>query len=276
MGPEAALTPRARQVMDVSGGVIAPGYIEPHTHAVLANPVEFAGVLLRGGTTTAVVDALPFQVLVPPESLPALLERLAAIPMALRWQIRLHPPAFSGEERFALEWLRTLWRLPSVAAVSGVAIGSGLTLALACDLRVASELSLFWLPDVAYGGFLGDSGLGRLVRAVGPGAARELLLTGRRVGAARALELGLVSQVVPPRDVLAAALRLAEELAQGAPASIALARRAVDRAALGSRWAWGRELGREARAVKRAAWTRDAFEGLTAHLDGRPPRFEGR
>ena len=120
VGPEAALTPRARQVMDVSGGVIAPGYIEPHTHAVLANPVEFAGVLLRGGTTTAVVDALPFQVLVPPESLPALLERLAAIPMALRWQIRLHPPAFSGEERFTLEWLRTLWRLPSVAAVGEV------------------------------------------------------------------------------------------------------------------------------------------------------------
>ncbi len=120
VGPEAALATRARQVLDVSGRVLVPGYIEPHTHVVLANPGEFAGALLRRGTTTAVVDALPFQVLVPPAMLPALLERLAALPLALRWQIRLHPPAFSGEERFALEWLRTLWQLPSVVAVGEV------------------------------------------------------------------------------------------------------------------------------------------------------------
>ncbi|MDR7469345.1 MAG: adenine deaminase C-terminal domain-containing protein [Armatimonadota bacterium] len=120
VGPEAVLTTGARRVVDVSGRVIAPGYIEPHTHAVLANPVEFAGALLRCGTTTALVDALPLQVLVPPDRLPALLERLAALPLALRWQIRLHPPAFPEEERFALEWLRDLWRLPSVAAVGEV------------------------------------------------------------------------------------------------------------------------------------------------------------
>lgn len=120
VGPEAALATRARQVVDVSGRIIVPGYIEPHTHAVLANPVEFAGALLRCGTTTAVVDALPFQVLVPPARLPALLERLAALPLTMRWQIRLHPPAFAEEERFALERLRDLWRLPSVAAVGEV------------------------------------------------------------------------------------------------------------------------------------------------------------
>ncbi len=120
VGPEASLAPGARQILDVGGRLVVPGYIEPHTHAVLANPVEFAGALLRRGTTTAVMDALPFQVLVAPEKLPALLERLAALPLALRWQIRLHPPAFSGEERFTLERLRVLWRLPSVAAVGEV------------------------------------------------------------------------------------------------------------------------------------------------------------
>ena len=110
----------ARQVLDITARVVVPGYIDPHTHIVLANPVEFAGALLPTGTTTAVADALPLQILVRPDRLPALLERLAGLPMSLRWQIRLHPPAFSWEERFGLADLRALWRLPSVAAVGEV------------------------------------------------------------------------------------------------------------------------------------------------------------
>lgn len=120
VGGDDALTAGAGQVLDISGRVVVPGYIDPHTHIVLANPVEFAGALLRSGTTTAVVDALPFQMLARLDRLPALLERLAALPVALRWQIRLHPPCFSREERFELDRLRPLWRLPSAAAVGEV------------------------------------------------------------------------------------------------------------------------------------------------------------
>ncbi len=110
----------ARQILDVSSRVIVPGYIEPHTHVILANPAEFAGAVLATGTTTAVVDALPFMMLARPDRLPQALERLASLPVSLRWLIRLHPQSFSDEERFSLETLRPLWRLPSAAAVGEV------------------------------------------------------------------------------------------------------------------------------------------------------------
>lgn len=120
LGPEAEVCSEARQILDVRGRIIAPGYIEPHTHAVLANPVELAGALLRRGTTAAVIDALPLIELIHPDRLPGELERLAALPLAYRWLIRLHPPSFGAAERFSLNRLRPLWRLPSAAAVGEV------------------------------------------------------------------------------------------------------------------------------------------------------------
>ncbi|HXF83040.1 MAG TPA: adenine deaminase C-terminal domain-containing protein [bacterium] len=106
--------------LDVRGRVIVPGYIEPHTHFSVVNPRVLAGALLRTGTTTAVVDALPLMALARRERLPALLEHLAALPLRIRHLIRLTPQAFSDEERFALEEVRRLWRLPSAAAVGEV------------------------------------------------------------------------------------------------------------------------------------------------------------
>ncbi len=111
----------ARQVIDVSGQTIVPGYIEPHGHILLANPVEFAGALLRHGTTTAVMDALPLMLLARPDRLPDLLEHLAGLPMKFRWLIRLHPQSFADTgDRFALPALRALWRKPWAAAVGEV------------------------------------------------------------------------------------------------------------------------------------------------------------
>lgn len=112
--------PAARRVIDVTGRVVVPGYIEPHTHIVMANPVEFAAAVLPHGTTTVVADALPLQVLARPERLPTLLSDLGTLPVTLRWLIRLHPPAFSDEDRFALERLQPLWRHPFAAAVGEV------------------------------------------------------------------------------------------------------------------------------------------------------------
>ena len=120
VGPEAEVCAGARQILDVSGRIVAPGYVEPHTHAVLAAPVELTGALLRHGTTTAVVDALPFIMLATPDRLPSVLEGLAALPVKFHWLIRLHPPSFSAADRFSLDRLRRLWRLPSAAAVGEV------------------------------------------------------------------------------------------------------------------------------------------------------------
>lgn len=110
----------ARQVLDVTDRIIVPGYIEPHTHVVLATPVEFARAVLPGGTTTAVVDALPFMMVARQDRLPQVFEDLAALPLTLRWLIRLHPQSFSDTDRFSLAALRPLWRLPSAAAVGEV------------------------------------------------------------------------------------------------------------------------------------------------------------
>lgn len=106
--------------LDVTGHVLAPGYIEPHGHVLGANPVEFAKAVLARGTTTAVIDALPLMMLLPFDRLDGIFERLAELPMKIRWMIRLHPQSFGQEGKFALQPLRRLWRLPSAAAVGEV------------------------------------------------------------------------------------------------------------------------------------------------------------
>lgn len=110
----------AHRVLDVAGRILVPGYIEPHTHIVLANPVEFARAVLRHGTTTVMADALPLQILARPDALPRLFDDLGTLPVSLRWLIRLHPAAFSDEDRFTLERLQPLWRHPAAAAVGEV------------------------------------------------------------------------------------------------------------------------------------------------------------
>lgn len=120
IGGDDDLAAGAARVIDVRGGVIVPGYIEPHTHAVLANPVEYAYAMAARGTTTAVVDALALMMVVPSDRLPGLLDRLGSLPVTLRWLIRLHPQSFADLEAFSLERLRRLWRLPAAAAVGEV------------------------------------------------------------------------------------------------------------------------------------------------------------
>src|SRR5437879_7833810 len=121
IGADAQIARRARQVPDVAGQAIVPGDIEPHGHVILANPVEFAGAVLRRGTTMAVTDTLPLMLLARPDRLAGLLEQLAGLPMKFRWLIRLHPQSFAETgQRFSLPTVRTLWRLPSAAAVGEV------------------------------------------------------------------------------------------------------------------------------------------------------------
>ncbi|HEX6237926.1 MAG TPA: enoyl-CoA hydratase-related protein [Acidimicrobiales bacterium] len=116
-----------------------------------------------------------------------------------------------------------------IASISGYALGGGCELALACDLRIASGRARFGQPEVLLGIIPGGGATQRLARLVGPSKAKELILTGRQVGADEALRIGLVDEVVAPDELDARVLSLASELARGAVVAQGLAKRAIDR-----------------------------------------------
>ncbi len=115
-----------------------------------------------------------------------------------------------------------------VAAVNGYALGGGLELALACDLRICAHDAVFGLPEVQLGVIPGGGGTQRLPRLIGAARAKDMIFTGRRVAADEALWMGLVNQAVPPVEVLPTALALAGRLASGALEAHALAKSAID------------------------------------------------
>lgn len=162
---------------------------------------------------------------------------------------------------------------PIVAAVQGAAIGAGLGLALACDLRVASTDAFFAGNFVRLGIHPGFAVSETLPALVGPGRAADLLLTGRRVDAAEALRIGLVDRVAPAAELLDAAIALAGEVAAAAPLAVA-ATRATLRLGLAerARAALAREIEEQVRLIT----TADAAEGIRAVFEKREPRFEGR
>jgi len=161
---------------------------------------------------------------------------------------------------------------PVIAAINGVALGGGLELALACDLRIASEAAQLALPEVGLGIIPGAGGTQRLPRVIGVARAKELILTGRRIGAAEALAMGLVGQVVPSPGLAEAALALAERVARNAPISLRQAKRAVDGGlALPLREA----LDLENRLYQACIPTADRREALQAFAEKRAAVFKG-
>jgi enoyl-CoA hydratase/carnithine racemase len=180
--------------------------------------------------------------------------------------------AYYGETGDVYERLAALPQ-PTVAAISGYCLGGGLELALAADLRVADEEAVFGFPEVSLGIIPSSGGTVRLVRLVGPARAKELMLVRRRFGAAEALGLGLVNEVVGRGDALPRALELGRELAELPALAVQLAKRAADVAAESSREA--------AVLIERLAYgllaqTADADEAASAFAEKRSPRFRGR
>ncbi|MGP8059813.1 MAG: enoyl-CoA hydratase/isomerase family protein [Acidimicrobiales bacterium] len=163
----------------------------------------------------------------------------------------------------------------TVAAVNGYALGGGLELALACDLRVCAENARFGLPEVLLGVIPGGGGTQRLPRLIGPGRAKELVLTGRQVRADEALAIGLVNRVVPPAEVLPTALELAATLAAGAVVAQALGKAAVDR---GLETTLEEGLAIEREQFLAATRTEDAALGVASFLEHGPGKatFVGR
>jgi E-phenylitaconyl-CoA hydratase len=164
-----------------------------------------------------------------------------------------------------------VWK-PTIAAVNGYCLGYGLTLVSACDFVVAADDAQFGMPEVRLG-VPTIVGAIRLPQRIGMQAALELLLTGDRIDAARAAEIGLAGRVVPRDSLLDAARELADRLCAGAP----LAVRAVKEMAYRGRhlpWVDAVRMGETMRRV--VARTEDAAEGRAAAAQGRPPRWQGR
>jgi enoyl-CoA hydratase len=170
--------------------------------------------------------------------------------------------------------LRGIESSPKVflAAVNGAALGGGLELALACDLRVVSSAAEVGLPEVALGIIPGGGGTQRLARAIGVARAKDLVLTARRIGAEEALRWGLASKVAPPERLRDEALAFAEAVARNAPISLRQAKRAIDG---GFHLPLEEALDLENRMYQDCLGTKDRKEALAAFAEKRRPIFNG-
>lgn len=162
-----------------------------------------------------------------------------------------------------------------IASLSGFALGGGCELALACDLRIASERAKLGQPEILLGIIPGGGGTQRLARLVGPSRAKEIILTGRQVGAEEALRIGLVDEIVPPEQLDERVMSLAAELARGAVVAQGLAKQAIDRGLDGTLEA-GLDL--EADLFVDVFRTEDARIGVASFLEHGPGKasFTGR
>ncbi|MEX0754324.1 MAG: enoyl-CoA hydratase-related protein [Actinomycetota bacterium] len=158
----------------------------------------------------------------------------------------------------------------TIASVNGFALGGGCEIALACDLRIAASDAMFGQPEVLIGVMPGAGGTVRLPRVVGVARATDLMLSGRRVDAAEALSIGLVSEVVSPTRTYQAAVERARRLAEGPRQAIAAIKGSVAADPEASR-----RLAAEREAFIGLFATGDQREGMRAFLDKRDPRFQG-
>jgi len=171
--------------------------------------------------------------------------------------------------------LRRMERMQQVfiAAVHGYALGGGCELALACDLRIASEDAQFGLPEVKLGILPGAGGTQRLPRLVGPARAKELMLLGEFISAQQALQWGLVNRVVARSSLLEEAVKLAQTLLQRPPLSLAMIKSCVN---VGLQTDLDSGLAYEERCAWYLHSTEDRKEGMRAFVEKRAPIFKGR
>ena len=164
-------------------------------------------------------------------------------------------------------------RVPVIAAINGLALGGGLELALACDLRLAGESAKLGAPEVTLGLIPAYGGTQRLPRLVGVAKAKELIFTGAMISAAEALRIGLVNKTVPAGQELRAARDLAHTIAQRAPKAVQASKRAI---VDGLELPLSKGLGNETHLFESEVLnSEDLGEGIAAFVERRPPKFKG-
>jgi enoyl-CoA hydratase len=169
---------------------------------------------------------------------------------------------------------REIQRLPKpvIAAVNGYALGAGCELAMACDIRIAADTAFFGLPEINLGLIPGGGGTQRLTRLVGAGLAAYYCLTGDRIDAVTAKNIGLVELVVPQPELMNAAKDLAHRLAGKAPLAVAAIKKSIND---GAQVDIDRGLAIEAAQFGIACATEDRIEGTKAFLEKRAPQWKG-
>jgi enoyl-CoA hydratase len=162
---------------------------------------------------------------------------------------------------------------PVIAALNGAAVGGGLELAIACDLRVAVRGARLGFPETGLGIMPAAGGTQRLPRLIGLAKAKELVLTGDLITAEEAERIGLVSRVVEPPELMETALAIARRIIKKAPLAVAFAKASLNRAS-----EMPMKTGLEYEGIAQAILfeSRDKEEGMTAFLEKRKPEFEGR
>jgi enoyl-CoA hydratase/carnithine racemase len=184
-------------------------------------------------------------------------------------------PTQLRERRKRIEYRSVMDRCsqPIIAAINGFALGGGLELALACDIRIAAENATLGLTEINLAIIPGGGGTQRLPRLIGRGKALEMILTGARIPASEALELGIVERVVPAGEALEAAAELARTIAAKAPIALRYAKEAVVKG-LGMSLEDGLRLEGDLSTLLRT--TEDRVEGAKAFLEKRKPRWTGK
>jgi enoyl-CoA hydratase/carnithine racemase len=162
---------------------------------------------------------------------------------------------------------------PTVAVINGFCFGGGTELALACDLRVAAPHAELGLTETSLAILPGAGGTQRLPRLIGKSRAKDLILTGRKIGASEAERIGLVNRIAEPGKLRESALALAEAIAANGPVAVRAAKEAIDG---GVELPLSRGLEHEARCYERVLGTEDRLEALAAFAEKRKPRYVGR
>jgi enoyl-CoA hydratase/carnithine racemase len=178
----------------------------------------------------------------------------------------------AGDEADGFRFLETTGQ-PIVAAIDGEARGAGLELALACDIRIASQTAVFVCDDIEQGRIPSRGGTQRLPRLAGRGIATEMVLGGEPLSAASALRCGLISRLVPAGEADAAAVALAQNIARRGPLAVRYAKECITR---GLDMPLEQALRYETDLTVILQTTADRAEGVAAFVEKRQPKFEGR